>query len=323
MFIGLDGSNQHKRVRNAAGASIALIFLSAGAAHGQTTPGPNCDPLTGVCTTDGGGDTTINADASASATAAANVNFRNRLQAPSMGVYTASAPGVYNGGALPTNVMQCVADVFRYSQSNAGAGVSASIPGFGFGIAGSSEGDARNELRSILDNNEIQYTTDAEGNIVGSSLPPVLQNAVSYCGSVAQMDSSMRVQAESELQILAGQIDAFLATLDDLSPCDRRALNEDIATRIMGLQVNYGQCGRPEPLASSTYAPAYVIEQNDPVDDTAGLPTGYSGVGKDNYCEDASGNLVEASEGEHVDADTGAVQEGFYCTRRQPGYTIR
>jgi hypothetical protein len=319
MFIGLDGSKKYIKVRNMAGASLALIFI-AGAAHADET----CerDPVNGqvVCTGGGGGDVTANADASA--TAAANVNFRDRLQAPGMGVYTGSAPGVYNGGALPNNVMQCVADVFRYSQSNAGAGVSASIPGFGFGVAGSSEGESRNELRRILDDNEIQYTTDAEGNIVGSSLPPVLQNAVAYCGSVAQMDSSMRVQAESELQILAGQIDAFLATLDDLSPCDRRALNEDIATRIMGLQVNYGQCGRPEPLASSTSA--YVIEQNDPVDDTADLPIGYTNeFEKGHLCDDGQGALEEPSNGSFIDAETGQEATGEYCPRPLPGYRMR
>lgn len=322
MFIGLDGLEKYKKARNVAGASLAFVFLGTSGVAQAQTPGPNCDPLTGVCTTDGGGDTTVNADASASATAEANVNFRDRLQAPGMGVYTGSAPSVYNGGALPTNVMQCVADVFRYSQSNAGAGVSASIPGFGFGVAGSSEGESRNELRRILDDNEIQYTTDAEGNIIGSSLPPVLQNTVSYCGSVAQMDSDMRVQAESELQILAGQIDAFLATLDDLSPCDRRALNEDIATRIMGLQVNYGQCGRPEPLASS--APADVVEPYDPVDYTVDLPVGYTNeFEKGHLCDDGEGGLEEPSNGSFIDAETGQEATGEYCPRPLPGYRMR
>ncbi|MAY99561.1 MAG: hypothetical protein CMH32_03425 [Micavibrio sp.] len=302
--------------------AIALGFgMLAGPALAQGTPGSNCDPLTGVCTTDGGGDTTINADASASATAAANVNFRDRLQAPGMGVYTGSAPGVYNGGALPNNVMQCVADVFRYSQSNAGAGVSASIPGFGFGVAGSSEGESRNELRRILDDNEIQYTTDAEGNIIGSSLPPVLQNTIGYCGSVAQMTTDSRVEAEKEILIITGQIDTFLATLDDRTSCERRQMNQDIATRIMGLQVKLQECGAPEPLASSTSED--VIAENDPIDDTAGLPTGYTNeFEKGHLCADGEGGLVEPSNGRFVNAETGREQTGEYCRRQLPGYRL-
>ena len=301
--------------------AIALGFgMLAGPALAQGTPGPNCDPLTGVCTTDGGGEGQEQEQRQGQFQGQEqNISIRDRLQAPGFGVGSAYAPSM-SRGALPEGpVASCVTHIYDVARSSGSRGLSFSAPGFGAGIGGSSEGESGSELRTILAENNISYTEDAEtGDITLYNLDQNVQGTVAFCTYLVRTDYRLLENFQTNMLEAQTAMETFLRTLKDLTREQRCNYNSQLAGRI-GLTFT-GSCTTPRDLEGGSSSTD--INDGQP-DDTAGLPTGYTNeFEKGHLCADGEGGLVEPSNGRFVNAETGREQTGEYCRRQLPGYRL-